>query len=444
MSEEQQPTTTAASKGAKDRASSAEAQRAKVNYKKTKLGWIPEEWVVLNGSEITSKITKGSSPNWQGYNYVSDGVLFVTSENVRDGYLDISTPKFVEDAFAEKVKGASLAFEDILINIVGASIGRSCLFNERTAACINQAVALFRVKKEQCPAFLQAYLQLPQTVRRLLDTQSETARPNLSLGDLRAFQFPLPSLPEQRRIAAILGTWDRAIATVQQLLAAQQKRKRGLMQKLLSGKRRFEGFEGEWRTVRLGDLGETYTGLTGKTATDFGEGAPYIPYLNVFNNSRIDPRQVDRVRIGANDRQNRVRRGDIFFTVSSETPDEVGMAAVLLDEVEEMYLNSFCFGFRLNTFDQLLPEFARYYLRGTTFRRALNKLAQGATRYNLSKGQLVNLHLHLPGIKEQQAIADCLESIDREIDALNRYTARLTAQKRGLMQQLLTGRVRVL
>ena len=119
------------------------------------------------------------------------------------------------------------------------------------------------------------------------------------------------------------------------------------------------------------------------------------------------------------------------------------MASVLLDEVEEVYLNSFCFGFRLSSSDVLLPEFARYYLRSVAFRRELNKLAQGATRFNLSKAQLVKINLLLPEVAEQRAIADCLSATERVIKTLNDQVAHLTTQKRGLMQQLLTGQTRV-
>lgn len=164
------------------------------------------------------------------------------------------------------------------------------------------------------------------------------------------------------------------------------------MQQLLSGKKRFPAFvsayanapadkkasaskrefqELKWKDYRLGDLGKTYSGLTGKSKEDFGKGSPYIPYLNIFNNSRIDIGHFDYVSISPEEKQSAVRNGDIFFTASSETPDEVGMASVLLDNLENTYLNSFCFGFRLHNFYILLPEFARFYLRGQKFRKKI-------------------------------------------------------------------------
>jgi len=274
--------------------------------------------------------------------------------------------------------------------------------------------------------------------------RSKGGQPLVSQKPIYLTKFALPPLPEQRKIAEVLSTWDRAIEVAEAQLVNARKQKRALMQSLLTGKRRFPEFEGrEWREVRLGDLGNTFTGLTGKTKDDFGSGLPYIPYLNIFQNSRIDTSQFDYVSIGHNERQNCVQFGDIFFTTSSETPDEVGMASVLLDEIPDLFLNSFCFGFRLHDFDTLRPRFARFFLRGQNFRRALHHLAQGATRYNLSKTHLLNLKLVLPPVEEQEGIAGVLEAAQAEETDIAAQIGKLRTEKKALMQQLLTGKRRV-
>ena len=113
--------------------------------------------------------------------------------------------------------------------------------------------------------------------------------------------------------------------------------------------------------------------------------------------------------------QNEVQYGDIFFTTSSETPDEVGMTSVLLDEVKDCYLNSFCFGYRLNSITDVLPEYMRFYLRSNTIRRRLFVLAQGSTRFNISKGEVMGLTIKLPGTAEQRKIAQLLTMIEDRI-----------------------------
>jgi type I restriction enzyme S subunit len=165
--------------------------------------------------------------------------------------------------------------------------------------------------------------------------------------------------------------------------------------------------------------------------------------MAVFSASRIDPASMLLVNVEDNERQNEVRRGDIFFTTSSETPDEVGMSSVLLDEVGQAFLNSFCFGFRLHDFNEFHPRFARYLLRGPQFRRDIRELAQGATRYNLSKQQLMKIEVLLPPAGEQEEIATVLESADEGIFSISANIDRLRREKSALMQQLLTGKRRV-
>lgn len=262
--------------------------------------------------------------------------------------------------------------------------------------------------------------------------------------DLATLKIPLPPLKERQAIADLLHLLDTAINKNNLLIAKKLLQKTGLMQKLLSGEKRLKGFEKEkWKNYHLGSLGETYTGLTGKSKEDFGGGKPFIPYLNVFFNSSIDTTNFEFVNITANETQNRVMYGDILFTVSSETQDEVGMASVLLENIGELYLNSFCFGFRLNDFNTLNPAFSSYYFRAQAFRKEVYKLSQGATRYNLSKTQLMKLNIILPPINEQKEIAKVLQAADIEIQLLKITTDKLREKKKALMQQLLSGKKRL-
>ena len=201
----------------------------------------------------------------------------------------------------------------------------------------------------------------------------------------------------------------------------------------------------DWEVVRLGEIGKTYNGLTGKNADDFQNGnAKFITYKNIFDNSKIDISILENVKINVNEKQNKVKYGDIFFTTSSETPYEVGMSSILLENInKEVYLNSFCFGFRLKNFKKLLPEFAVFYFRSFPIRSKIIKLAQGSTRFNLSKIQVMKIKLKLPSLQEQQKIADVLSTADREIKLLKKELEELKKQKKGLMQRLLSGEVRV-
>lgn len=207
-------------------------------YEDEKFGKVPIGWQIIKGNKITDKITKGQSPKWQGFEYQDSGILFVTSENVRDGYIEVDSPKYLPIEFHNKIKNSQLQNDDILINIVGASIGRCAVFNlDVEYANTNQAVCVFRPNDENDSDFLAYYLQNGYTQQRLLGTQVETARANLSLGDFRKFKFIIPkSKDEQILIAEKLNEVVSTIQSKQDKIKKLQRLKKSLMQNLLTGK----------------------------------------------------------------------------------------------------------------------------------------------------------------------------------------------------------------
>ena len=193
----------------------------------------------------------------------------------------------------------------------------------------------------------------------------------------------------------------------------------------------------EWNTTTLGKLGNFLTPLTGKSARHFDVGcASFVPYLNVFSNTFTDVKDLRSVDVSRDESQNAILKGDIFFTVSSETPEDVGMSSVLLEDIDFCYLNSFCALFRFDKGKKLNAVFVGFLLRSTLPRAHLSRMAQGATRYNISKSALRNIPLKLPLRSEQQKIADCLSTLDDLINAESQKLEALRTHKQGLMQQL--------
>ena len=173
--------------------------------------------------------------------------------------------------------------------------------------------------------------------------------------------------------------------------------------------RHFFSFQFTWEQCKLGSIGSTYTGLSGKTKEDFGHGeAQYITYLNVFQNTVSDITMTDKVEIDTT--QNEVKYGDVLFTTSSETPEEVGMSSVWLGHTPNIYLNSFCFGFRPN--QKIDPYFLGYSLRAPYMRDKIKILAQGISRYNISKNKVMELEISLPNNEEQSLLGIFLRNID--------------------------------
>jgi type I restriction enzyme S subunit len=194
----------------------------------------------------------------------------------------------------------------------------------------------------------------------------------------------------------------------------------------------------DWKLISFGDLGEYYGGLSGKTKVNFGSGKPYIPFMNIMANDIIDVNYFDLVEIKGDEKQNKAVKGDVFFNTSSETPEEVGMCAVLLDDISDLYLNSFCFGFRLNeeAKKRYLPEYISRFMNSGFGRRLMFPLAQGMTRYNLSKKYFVKLEIPFPSLPEQQKIAAILSTVDEQISTTDKIIEKSKELKKGLMQKL--------
>jgi type I restriction enzyme S subunit len=261
---------------------------------------------------------------------------------------------------------------------------------------------------------------------------------------LKEMTFAVPSRNEQQAIAAALSDADGVVAGLERVIAKKRLIKQGAMQDLLTARRRLPGFSGEWEMKRLGEFGRTYGGLTGKSKQDFGIGKDsYIEFMDVMQNTTITAGEFPKVRLISGERQNRVQRNDLLFNGSSETPEEVGLCAAVLSDLEDTYLNSFCFGYRLHESNQVYPAFLASLIRSGEGRERIKHLAQGATRYNLSKRALLELELPLPSFQEQQAIAAVLSDMDAEIQALEARLTKARAVKEGMMQNLLTGRVRL-
>ena len=188
-----------------------------------------------------------------------------------------------------------------------------------------------------------------------------------------------------------------------------------------------------WEQRKLGNCGTTYGGLTGKTKEDFGHGnARFIPYTNVFDNPLTDTKRLEAVEIDSS--QNQVAYGDAFFTVSSETPDEVGMSSVWLSDQEDVYLNSFCFGYRQDsTFD---PHYLAYMLRSRSVRPNLTLLAQGISRFNISKNKVMELSVPVPSAVEQEQLGQYFTKLDSLITLHQRKLELLRNIKKSLLDRM--------
>ena len=181
-------------------------------------------------------------------------------------------------------------------------------------------------------------------------------------------------------------------------------------------------------------MGQTYTGLSGKTKDDFGHGqARFVTYMNVFSNPISNPEMTEPIEIDP--KQNEVEVGDVFFTTSSETPEEVGMSSILLEKRGKTYLNSFCFGFRPS--EKIDSYYLAYMLRSESTRAKIILLAQGISRYNISKNKVMEIAVSLPSLDEQKMIGQYFSQLDNLITLHQRQSFSHSTPDISLSVQLI-------
>lgn len=414
-------------------------------YKKTEVGVIPEDWECVKFEDcVVSAKLGGNYPN----DTKPSQYPLIKMGNIGRGNIILEKIEYVKNTIPSDED--RLNYGDLLFNTRNTLelVGKVAIWrNELPKAYYNSNLLRFEFNEDYVASnfFMNYMLNSKLIIDKLRDIATGTTSvAAIYSRDLYKITLPIPPFPEQQAIATALSDIDNLINSLTKLIAKKKNIKQGAMQELLTGKRRLEGFSGEWKTIPISNIGKVYGGLTGKTKADFGHGkSKYITFLNVINNAVIDLRLLENVDIADGEFQNSVKVGDLFFNTSSETPEEVGMCSVLLEQVDNLYLNSFCFGFRIGDLSNFSSLYLSYLFRSDVGRKLMFSLAQGATRYNLSKSYFYKLELKLPGIEEQTAIANILSDMDTEIEALEEKLNKYKAIKQGMMQELLTGRIRL-
>ena len=269
------------------------------------------------------------------------------------------------------------------------------------------------------------YLFLQMDLGRFSD---QSAQPGLAVNKLLKLKVITPRIDEQRKIANLLRLLDERIATQNKIIEKLESLIKGLNNHL------YQQYGNEIETS-FADLGVSYSGLSGKTATDFGSGKPFITYLNVYSNNVIEETSYQYVRMDENEKQNIVRYGDVLFTLSSETPEEVGIGSVYLGN-QEVYLNSFCFGVHITNIQKVFSSYLSYYISTTQFRKFIYPFAQGSTRFNLCKADFEKSKFKLPLLENQKRIYESLKCLSGKVAAEDAILKQYHSQKQYLLRQM--------
>ena len=242
------------------------------------------------------------------------------------------------------------------------------------------------------------------------------------------YKVGLPCIEEQKKIAVFLSLLDERIFTQNKIIDKLQSLIKGLNNSL------YAQYSHEVLTS-FEKLGTSYSGLSGKSAQDFGSGKPFITYLNVYSNNIINDKDFQYVSIKDGEKQNVVEYGDVLFTLSSETPEEVGIGSVYLGK-EKVYLNSFCFGIHIINTEVVFPPYLSYYVSSTSFRKFIYPYAQGSTRFNLCKADFEKASIKLPSLENQKRIYSVLCHITSKVETEKSLLDFYNAQKQYLLRQM--------
>ncbi|TKD64263.1 hypothetical protein FBG13_03105 [Cobetia marina] len=396
---------------------------------------VPEDWKVEPLSKLLEKIIDYRG---QSVPKAKSGIPLITARNVRAGFIDFSAKEYVsEEAFDAWMSRGIPSKGDILFT-TEAPLGNACRFPETGRYAVGQRTVSLRPNEKLLNAEYLLYFLLSERGQRLIDLRSSgsTAK-GIKSSELKKVKITLPSeLPEQKKIAQILSTWDQAITATERLLENSQQRKKGLMQQLLTGKKRLPGFEGEWGKVKLASVAEMSSGGTPKSSVNeyYNGDIPWVSIADMTSKGKwIDCTEKNLSKLGIDNSSARLYPAKTVLYAMYASIGECSIARVPVSSSQAIL------GIRPGK--DLHYEFLYFYL--SSLKEEIKLQGQQGTQSNLNAGMVKGFKIPLPSLQEQIGISEVLNSADEEIEALEKSIFALKQEKKALMQQLLTGKRRV-
>ncbi len=436
-------------------------------YKASELGPIPDDWGAVAVGDLEPFITSGSRGWARYYSDLGSPFIRITNMSRESIYLDLTDIKLVKLPSGVSEAPRTLLREgDVLISIT-ADIGIVSYVDGRVPkpAHINQHIALVRFNSAKSDSRFVSYFLASEAPQRLFRGLTDVgAKAGMSLLTIRKLRFAHPQLAEQRAIAAVLSDADGLISALDKLIAKKRALKLATMQQLLTGKTRLPGFGGselrrehtdageipdDWGVHTLGDEIERLdSGVSVNSVDDeigVHAGDAYIlktsavanGALNPSECKKVAPRDIRRVRLSP--------RADCIVISRMNTPELVGECGYVEKDYPHLFFPDRLWMTRFRAGSGIYPKWLNYLLSSTPYKRKLKDVATGTSgsMKNISQGALLALRIPWPENKEQRAIANTLSDMDAEIAALERRRDKTKAIKQGMMQALLTGRVRL-
>ncbi|MUK38339.1 restriction endonuclease subunit S [Aliivibrio fischeri] len=409
---------------------------------------VPNGWKKSTAGSI-AKVTSGGTPSRKNDSYWNGDIPWVTTSEVKFGVIADTEQKITKQGLDNS--SAKLFPKDtILMAMYGQGKTRGQVAKLGIEASTNQACAALLLNKEHDVEYYYQYLMSQyDNIRELANSGGQQ---NLSAGIIKDISVPVPPLPEQRKIAQILSTWDKAISTTEKLIDTSKQQKKALMQQLLTGKKRLvdpetgKAFEGEWEEERLSAL--SIKGKGNFTDGDWIE-SPYIADSGC--------RLIQTGNIGVGCFKNKAKKyiSEASFVelkckevkvndlLICRLAEPAGRACVVPDIGERKMLTSVDVTIMRVDKTKSSPEYLSYFFSLDHTLYTVTTLCGGSTRSRISRTNLGQIKILLPALNEQQKIASVLTAADKDIELLVAKLAHLKQEKKALMQQLLTGKRRV-
>lgn len=420
------------------------------SYKRTEIGEIPENWGVVRLGSITQEGRHIRYGVVQPGKLTSNGCFMLRSQDYSKGWSDADGMHRLSKQLEAQFKNAKLKAGDLVMTVVGAGIGQvEVIPNWLDGAILSRSTARIGIDSSKAePAFVRYFLGSPIAKRQILDCQKEGAQPVVSCPDLASFHIALPSKEEQINIANTLTEADTLIRKLDQLIAKKRDIQQATMQQLLTGQRRLPGFSGEWELKRLGDhLSFLRNGTNSRAELADEGGVRYLHYGDIHGSQQVllDPSKnsMPCLPINKAKRLDRLASGDLVFADASEDLDGVGKSVeIQLSDDMELVSGLHTIAVRFNR--KVMADGFKAYLQFIPkFRSHLRQLAAGTKVYATQRIHIASAELELPGVEEQIAIATVLSDMGSELAALETRRDKARNLKQGMMQELLTGRIRL-
>lgn len=401
---------------------------------------IPEGWSVKKLGEIGTFVS-GGTPDTEKPEYWNGNIVWLTPSEITK----LKT-RFVSDSERKITKlglknsSAVLLPKNSLIICTRATIGDCCINTKEVST--NQGFKNL-IPNNNCTDFLYYLISIHKS--DLIRRACGSTFLEISKHDIEKLKYVFPPLAEQEKIAEILSCWDEGIEKLSALIEKKKIQKKALMQQLLTGQHRLKGFSTPWHEVRLGNIGMISSAGVDKKIVEGEKLVNLLNYMDVYKKDFLYTSDTS-MTVSAPERQIQncnLKKGDIFFTPSSETRDDIAHSAVVMEDITNGVYSYHIVRLRPTTPIDL--KFSAYAFKTNHFYKQAFSICEGSgQRYVISQDDFRNMTVFIPSdIAEQKAIAEILSKADEEIELLNKKLEAFKQEKKALMQQLLTGKIRV-